>query len=93
MEGDITINDVEVSTHRMAVLPDQDTIAVRANSGARIALFGGEPLGKRYVWWNFVASSPKRIREAAKLWEEGGFDRVEGDDEFIPLPENRPMPE
>ncbi len=29
------------------------------------------------------------VRRAAKKWEEGGFDRVEGDPEFIPLPENR----
>jgi hypothetical protein len=33
-----------------------------------------------------------RIREAAQQWKDGGFEPVPGDDEFIPLPEDRPFP-
>ena len=77
----------------MAVLPDRDNLTVGTGEGARIAILGGEPIGERYLWWNFVSSSRQRLREAAQTWADGGFDRVEGDDEFIPLPKDRPLPE
>ena len=33
--------------------------------GARVLLFGGEPLdGPRHLWWNFVSSSKERIEQA-----------------------------
>ncbi len=92
VEGSISINGTNVSAHRMAVLPDQASIMVESQQQSRIAILGGEPIGKRYLWWNFVASNRERLREAAKSWAAGGFDRVEGDEEFIPLPENRPIP-
>ncbi|MFT5138478.1 MAG: redox-sensitive bicupin YhaK (pirin superfamily) [Lysobacterales bacterium] len=92
VEGSLEIDEAFVPGHNMAVLPDRATISVKSVEGARIAIFGGEPIGERFIWWNFVASSRERIREAAAIWSAGGFDRVEGDDEFIPLPENRPMP-
>jgi hypothetical protein len=92
VEGQLRIDGAEVPAHRMAVLPDRAQVAVESAGGARIALLAGEPLGHRYLWWNFVSSRRERIREAADLWRQGGFDRVAGDEEFIPLPEDRPMP-
>jgi redox-sensitive bicupin YhaK (pirin superfamily) len=50
-------------------------------------LIGGEPLGARHIWWNFVSSSKERIEQAKRDWAEGRMGKVEGDDEFIPLPE------
>lgn len=52
-------------------------------------LFGGAPLdGDRRLWWNFVASTDKRIEQAKADWREQRFPCVPGDgDEFIPLPE------
>jgi redox-sensitive bicupin YhaK (pirin superfamily) len=47
---------------------------------------GGDSLGKRHIEWNFVSSSASRIERAKREWASGGFDRIEGDDEFIPLP-------
>jgi len=85
--GRVKIDGKPVERHSMAVLPDKAHVAVSSKDGATIALLGGEPLGKRFVVWNFVSSSRERIAAAASLWEEGGFDRVPGDDEFIPLPE------
>jgi redox-sensitive bicupin YhaK (pirin superfamily) len=50
-------------------------------------LLGGAPMGHRYIWWNFVSSSEKRIERAKREWKEGAFPKVPGDDvEFIPLP-------
>jgi len=53
-------------------------------------LLGGAPLdGPRHIWWNFVSSSPERIEQAKRDWQEGRFPKVPGDaEEFIPLPSN-----
>ncbi len=85
--GSLEIDGVAVDTYTMAVLPTGDVHRVASPEGARIAVLGGEPLGHRFLAWNFVHSSRERIREAAALWDAGGFDRVPGDEEFIPLPD------
>jgi hypothetical protein len=41
----------------------------------------------REIWWNFVSSRGERIAQAKDDWRESRFERVPGDDEFIPLPE------
>jgi redox-sensitive bicupin YhaK (pirin superfamily) len=51
-------------------------------------ILGGATLaGKRYLYWNLVSSSRERIEQAKDDWRNGRFDRVPGDDEFIPLPD------
>ena len=51
-------------------------------------LLGGDPMPeKRHIWWNFVSSRLDRIETAKQDWANMRFDRVPGDDEFIPLPE------
>jgi redox-sensitive bicupin YhaK (pirin superfamily) len=57
---------------------------------ARLLLLGGESLGPRRVWWNFVSSSADRIEQAKAAWEAGEFAAVPGDPEFIPLPKQTP---
>ena len=53
-------------------------------------VIGGQPLGRRLMWWNFVSSSKARIEQAALAWEAGdaaqGMAPVPGDAERIPLP-------
>jgi redox-sensitive bicupin YhaK (pirin superfamily) len=88
--GSVQAGAARVGQHQMAVFQARGTPAVVALEPGRIAVFGGAPLGHRHVWWNFVASDMSRIREAAERWAAGGFDRVPGDDEFIPLPDKRP---
>jgi hypothetical protein len=61
------------------------TAAVEAS---RLVVVGGEPVGPRHLWWNFVASSKARIEQAKEEWRRGGFERIAGDDEFIPLPDD-----
>jgi hypothetical protein len=50
-------------------------------------VIGGEPVGAREIWWNFVSSSQERIERAKRDWASGRIGKVAGDDEFIPLPE------
>ena len=54
---------------------------------SRVAIIGGEDVGPRVVYWNFVHTSRERIEAAKQDWREGSFARVPGDDEFIPLPD------
>lgn len=64
-------------------------IVLRGVGQTRLMLVGGEPFPEqRNIFWNFVSTSHERIEQAKRDWREGRFDRVVGDDEFIPLPEN-----
>ena len=60
------------------------------SSAARAVLIGGDALGHRHIWWNFVSSRKERIARAADDWAAGRFDAVPGETECIPLPERRP---
>jgi redox-sensitive bicupin YhaK (pirin superfamily) len=52
-----------------------------------VMLIGGNPIGKRHIWWNFVSSSKERIETAKRDWQEGRFAKVAGDEvEYVPLP-------
>ena len=61
-------------------------LTLGATEDSRVMVVGGESLGKRHIWWNFVSTSKERIEQAKREWSEGGFKRVDGDEEFIPLP-------
>jgi hypothetical protein len=54
-------------------------------------LLGGEPLGPRHIWWNFVSSRKERIEQAKADWRAGRIELPPHDRaEFIPLPEDQP---
>ena len=71
----------------MAVLGPAYAVTIAASEGSRVMIIGGEPVGTRHIWWNFVSSSRERIEKAKQDWQAGNFDSVPGDDEFIPLPD------
>ena len=50
-------------------------------------LLGGEPVGPRFIEWNFVSSSSERIEQAKADWRAGRMKLPDLDNhEFIPLP-------
>jgi redox-sensitive bicupin YhaK (pirin superfamily) len=54
---------------------------------ATVMLLGGEPLGERFIEWNFVSSRKERIEQAKADWRAGRMKLPDLDhDEFIPLP-------
>ncbi|MGH8281889.1 MAG: pirin-like C-terminal cupin domain-containing protein, partial [Gammaproteobacteria bacterium] len=58
-----------------------------------VMLLGGEPLGTRHIWWNFVSSRKQRIRQAADDWKAGRLKLPPNDNqEFIPLPDEPATP-
>jgi redox-sensitive bicupin YhaK (pirin superfamily) len=85
-----TLDGQAVPPGEMVVLPEGTEPLLEAPQGARVMLIGGEPLGHRFMWWNFVSSRKDRIAEAADDWAAQRFAVVPGETEFIPLPERRP---
>ena len=59
---------------------------MRATTPARVITFGGAPVGRRYIWWNFVASSQDRIEQAKADWAAHRIPPVPGETERIELP-------
>ena len=85
--GAVRISGDEFTDGVMLVARPGQPLDIRAVADSRVMIIGGESLGERHVWWNFVSSSRERIEQAKDDWREGRFAPVPGDDEFIPLPE------
>ena len=90
VEGAVQIDGRPVATHQMAVLAPGDEPMIAAQGDARAVLIGGEPLGPRLIYWNFVSSRRERLVQAVDDWAAQRFDRVSGETDFIPLPSHRP---
>ncbi|MDY6949088.1 MAG: pirin family protein [Pseudomonadota bacterium] len=77
-------------TGQMAVLEPGKDVPVLAREAATIMLLGGDPIGKRFMLWNFVSSSKDRIEQAREDWKQGRMKLLDADDEeFTPFPEDR----
>lgn len=89
LEGDAQLDGADIPEKHLIVLDPGRRARLRAKTPLKAMLLGGEPLdGRRHVWWNFVSSSKERIEQAKQDWLEGRFGKIEGDDEFIPLPDH-----
>jgi redox-sensitive bicupin YhaK (pirin superfamily) len=83
--GSLNINGLVIPEFSMAVLAPEQHVVIEATQDARIALIGGENVGKRFIEWNFISSRKERIEQAKQDWREGNFAKVIGDEkEFIP---------
>ena len=86
-EGAVTVGGEEYREGTMLVARTDADVRLRASVPSRVMVVGGEPLGRRHIWWNFVSSSKERIEQAKRDWAESRMGKVPGDDEFIPLPD------
>lgn len=89
---------VEVNGHRygagqlLVFTPGIDPILI-AHESCTLMLLGGEPLGERFIWWNFVSSRRERIEQAKADWQAGRIALPPNDNnEFIPLPQDNSKP-
>jgi redox-sensitive bicupin YhaK (pirin superfamily) len=87
MRGSVHADERDYGRGLMIVARAGAPVTLEANVDSRVMIVGGEPVGHREIWWNFVAGSKDRIEAAKQQWRDGGFGRIAGDDEFIPLPE------
>ena len=87
VEGTISIDGQPYREGTMAVARTGADVRLRADGPSRVMAVGGEPVGPRHIWWNFVSSSKERIEQAKRDWTAGRIGKVPGDDELIPLPD------
>lgn len=89
---------VEISGHyygagKMLVFSKGVDPLIVAKEDTTLMLLGGEPLGERFIWWNFVSSRKERIEQAKEDWKQGRILLPPNDnEEFIPLPNVRSKP-
>ena len=85
VDGDVTVAGERILPRHLAVVGPGDAI-VRAGTTARVMAFGGAPVGRRYIWWNFVASTETRLEQARADWAAGRIPAVPGETERIAAP-------
>jgi redox-sensitive bicupin YhaK (pirin superfamily) len=90
--GAVEMEGQRCAAGEMAVIgPGPDKLSALVPS--IVMLLGGEPLGERFLYWNFVSSSMERIEAAKADWLAGRMKLPDLDhDEFIPLPEEPAPP-
>lgn len=87
VSGQVRLDGHQVMAGEMAVLM-RNRVSLESVEESHVMVIGGEDLGPRHMYWNFVHSSKSRIEQAKRDWREMKFDLVPGDDEFIPLPDS-----
>jgi hypothetical protein len=97
VEGEATAGGETFGPHSMVVLTDGVDVQIEARTPARLMLLGGQPVGRRTIWWNLVASDHARIEAAKSDWraaaatgftDGGRFGLPPGETEHIPLPDS-----
>ncbi len=93
VSGEVEIDGQKVGAGNMAVFAPGQPVLFQAVSACEIMLLGGEPIGPRFIEWNFVSSRKERIEQAKEDWRAGRIKLPDLDhDEFIPLPADPPPP-
>jgi len=93
VKGSIEFSGSKYNAGQMLVFKKNSEPTVQALEQTTLMLLGGEPLGERFIWWNFVSSRKERIEQAKSDWQQGKIILPPNDNkEFIPLPEDRSRP-
>ena len=91
--GEVEIDGRTFGHGQMLVFAAGPPVLFTAVNDAIVMLLGGEPIGQRFIEWNFVSSSKERIEQAKADWRAGRMKLPDLDhDEFIPLPLDPPPP-
>jgi redox-sensitive bicupin YhaK (pirin superfamily) len=91
--GSVSVDGQRYGAGRMLVFTPGSAASFEADERAIIMGLGGEPVGERFIEWNFVSSSKERIEQAKADWRAGRMKLPDLDNgEFIPLPGDPPPP-
>jgi redox-sensitive bicupin YhaK (pirin superfamily) len=95
VSGTVQFEGRSYAAGQMLVFAPEAKPVLTAEVPAVLMVLGGEPVGERHIWWNFVSSRQERIEQAKADWAAGRFELPRSDRaEFIPLPEEaKPRPE
>jgi redox-sensitive bicupin YhaK (pirin superfamily) len=93
VKGSIEVTGTTYSAGKMLVFNKGVDPLIIAKENTTLMLLGGEPLGERFIWWNFVSSRKERIEQAKEDWKQGRIMLPPNDNkEFIPLPDDKSKP-
>jgi redox-sensitive bicupin YhaK (pirin superfamily) len=93
VKGSIEVSGRTYTIGQMLVFTKGVDPVIRAKETVTFMLLGGEPVGDRFIWWNFVSSRAERIEQAKADWKEGRILLPPTDNkEFVPLPEDKSRP-
>ena len=89
-KGSVEISGNVYTIGQLVVFTKSTDPIIMAKEQATLMLLGGEPLGERFIWWNFVSSRMERIEQAKADWKAGRILLPPTDNkEFIPLPDEK----
>jgi redox-sensitive bicupin YhaK (pirin superfamily) len=92
-QGSVDVGGKEYAAGKLLVFATGQPVLFTAVQPAIVMLLGGEPIGERFIEWNFVSSSRARIEQAKADWRAQRMKLPIGDDsEFVPLPADRAAP-
>jgi hypothetical protein len=84
--GEIDVRGQRFGAGKMLVFDASEDTTFTATQPATLMALGGEPVGERFIEWNFVSSSKARIAQAKADWRAGRMKLPDFDNqEFIPL--------
>jgi redox-sensitive bicupin YhaK (pirin superfamily) len=87
VRGGIEASGEQFGEGQMLVLTPGAAAEIEAIGPAVVMALGGEPIGPRFIDWNFVSFSKERIEQAKADWRAGRMKLPDLDDQdFIPLP-------
>lgn len=86
VEGRVEVDSHPLDPAHLAVLDGRSPH--RLSGTGHCMVLGGDPVGDRLIWWNFVASDSDRLEAARADWLAQRFPLVPGDHEpWVPLPD------
>jgi len=93
VKGSIEVKGFLYGPGKMLVFSKGADPLIIAKADSTLMFLGGEPLGERFIWWNFVSSREERIEQAKEDWKQGRIILPPNDNkEFIPLPDEQLKP-
>jgi redox-sensitive bicupin YhaK (pirin superfamily) len=93
VKGSVEVSGNTYHAGQMLVFTTGADPVILAKENTTLMLLGGEPLGERFIWWNFVSSRKERIEQAKEDWKQGRIILPPNDNkEFIPLPDDKSRP-
>lgn len=98
VEGAVDFSGQTYKDGQMVILETAGEAELHLHDNSKVMLVGGAAMdGRRWIEWNFVASSKERIEQAkadwrasiAGDWTDTPFSMPPNENEYIPLPEDQ----
>ena len=87
VKGRVEVTGQSYTRGQLLVFSPESAPTLEALEPSTVMLLGGDSVGPRHIWWNFVASSKERLEQAKADWQSGRIGLPVNDREaFIPLP-------